>query len=74
VTCSSHEGDAEQIHHFVGKHEGKTPLGKPKSRLEDRIKIYLINIGSEGVDCIKLAQDWFQWRAFLKMVTRQRIA
>jgi hypothetical protein len=37
--CSKHEGEEEYIRVLVGKPEGKRPLGKPRLRWEDNIKI-----------------------------------
>jgi hypothetical protein len=44
----------------------KKPLGKPRRRWEDNIRIYLRRKGWEGVDWIHLAQDKGQWQTFLK--------
>ena len=41
----------------MGKPEGKRPLGKPRHRWEDNIKIDLQDIGWRGMDWIDLAQD-----------------
>jgi len=40
---------------LVGKPEGKRPLGRPRRRWEDNIKMDLQEVGCEGVDWIKLA-------------------
>jgi hypothetical protein len=48
---------------LVGKPKGKEPLRRPRHRWEDEIKIYLMEIGWEGVDWIHLAQDRDQWQA-----------
>jgi hypothetical protein len=53
---------------FVGKPEGKRPLGKPRRRSVDNIKMDLREIGWDGVDRIDMAQDRDQWRAFMKIV------
>ena len=42
---------------LVGKPEGKRPLGRPRRRWEDNIKMDLQELGCEGVDWIELAQD-----------------
>jgi hypothetical protein len=42
---------------FIGKHEGKTPLGRPKHRWEDNVKLDHGEIRWEGEDWIYLAQD-----------------
>jgi hypothetical protein len=53
---------------LVGKPEGKTPLGRPRRRWEDGIKMELREIGSEGVKWIHLAQDRDKWQALMSMV------
>jgi hypothetical protein len=53
---------------LVGKPEGKRPLGRPRRRWEDNIRMDLGEIGWEGVDWIHLAQDRDQWRALVNTV------
>jgi hypothetical protein len=53
---------------LVGRPEGKRPLGRPRHRWEDNIKMDLREIGINGVNWIQLAQDRVQWRAFVKTV------
>jgi hypothetical protein len=48
---------------LVGKAEGKRPLGRPRHRWEDNIKMDVREIGWGGVDFIDMAQDSDQWRA-----------
>jgi hypothetical protein len=48
---------------LVGKPEGKRPLGRPRSRWEDGIRMDLREIGLGGVDWILLAEDRDRWRA-----------
>jgi hypothetical protein len=55
---------------LVGKAEGKTPLGRPRLRRDDNIKI---DIGWKSVDWIGLAQDKNQWRAVVFMVMNLRV-
>jgi len=57
---------------LVGKPTGKRPLGKPRRRWEDNIRIDLREIGWEGVDWIHLAQDRDQWWAVVNTVTKFR--
>jgi hypothetical protein len=53
---------------LVGKSEGKRPLGRPRRRWVDNIKIDLREIELDGVDWIDLVQDRDQWRALVKTV------
>jgi hypothetical protein len=53
---------------LVGKPEGKRPLGRPRYRWEDGIRMDLREIGLEGVDWIRLAQDKDQRRAVVSVV------
>jgi hypothetical protein len=46
----------------------KRPLGRPRRRWEDNIKIYLRAVGWSGMDWIDLAQDRVQWRALGDML------
>jgi hypothetical protein len=55
---------------LVGKSEGKRPLGRPRRRLVDNIKIHLREIGWDGVDWIDLAQDRDYWRALVNTVMK----
>jgi hypothetical protein len=54
---------------LVGKPEGKRPLGRPRPRWVDNIKMDLRDIEWDGMDWIDLAQDMDQWRAFLNTGT-----
>jgi len=47
----------------VGKPEGKRPLGRPRRRWEDNIKMNVQEVGCGGRDWIELAQDRDRWRA-----------
>jgi hypothetical protein len=58
---------------LVGKPEGKRPLGRPRRRWEDNIKLDLREIGIDVTNWIRLAQDRFQWRAFVNMVMNLRV-
>jgi hypothetical protein len=58
----------------VGKTEGKRPLGRPRHRWEDNIKMDFREIGWDGVDCIDLAQNTDQWRAVVNKVVNLRVS
>jgi hypothetical protein len=53
---------------LVGRSEGKRPLGRPRRRWEDNIKLDLREIRIDGANWIKLAQDKVRWRAFVSTV------
>jgi hypothetical protein len=52
---------------LAGNPEGKRPLGGPRRRWEDNIRLDLREIGWGGMDWIDLAQDRDQWRALVNM-------
>ena len=58
---------------LVGKPEGKRPLGKPRRKWEDNIKMDLQEVRCEGVDWIELAQDRDRWRARVDAVMNLRV-
>jgi hypothetical protein len=58
---------------LVGMPEGKRPLGRPRSRWEDNIKIDLREMGIDGANWVGLAQDRFWQRAFVRTVMKLRI-
>jgi hypothetical protein len=58
---------------LVGKPEGRRPLGRPRCRWLDNIKIDLRERGWDGVDWVDLAQDRDQWRALLNTAMNLRV-
>jgi hypothetical protein len=58
---------------LAGKPEGKRPLGRPRRRWMDNIKMDLGEIGWDGRDWIKLAQDRDQWRALVNTAMSLRV-
>jgi hypothetical protein len=55
------------------KPEGKGPLGRPRHRWMDNIKMDLLEIGLNDVDWIVLAQDSYRWRALVDSVMNLRV-
>jgi hypothetical protein len=53
---------------LVGRPDGKRPLGRPRRKLEDNIKLDLREIRIDGANWIQLAQDRVPWRAFVNTV------
>jgi hypothetical protein len=53
---------------LVGKPEGKRPLGRPRRRWEDNIKMDLQEVGCGSMVWIELAQETDRWRAFVNAV------
>jgi hypothetical protein len=53
---------------LVGNQEGKRPLGRPRRRWVDNIKMDLIEIGWDGMDWIHLVLDRNQWKALVNAV------
>ncbi|KAJ4439560.1 hypothetical protein ANN_07687 [Periplaneta americana] len=51
---------------LVGRPEGKKPLGRPRRRWEDNIKMDLREVGYDDREWINLAQDRDQWRAYVR--------
>jgi hypothetical protein len=66
-------GDRKVYKDLVGKPEGKRPLGRPRRRWEDGIRMDLREIGLRGVDLIRLAQDRDRWRAVVSAVMNLRV-
>jgi transposase len=59
---------------LVGNPEGERPLGRPRLRRNDNIKMDLYEVGYEGMDWIHLAQDKSRWRALVNAVMNLRVS
>ena len=58
---------------LVGKPAGERPLGRPRRRLEDNIKMDLREVSCDPGDWIDLVQDREQWRAYVRPVMNFRV-
>jgi len=58
---------------LVGKREGKRPLGRPRRRWEDNIKMDLQEVGCGGMDWFEVVQDRDRWRALVNAVMQLRV-
>jgi hypothetical protein len=67
-------GEGRRVYRvLVGRPECNRPLGRPRRRWEDNIKLGLTEIGIDKVNWIRLAQDRVQWRAFVNTVMNRRV-
>ena len=57
----------------MGKPEGKRPLGGPRCRRYDNIKMDLREVSCDPGEWIDLAEDWDQWRAYVRAVMNLRV-
>jgi hypothetical protein len=58
---------------LVGKPEGKRPVGRPRRRWEDNIRMDLQELGGSCVDWMELAHDRDRWRALVVTVRNLRV-
>jgi len=67
-------GEGRGVHRvLVGKPEGKRPLGRPRRRCEDNIKMDLEEVGWGCGDWMELVQDRDRWRALVSTVMNLRV-
>jgi hypothetical protein len=71
--CSTNEEKKNTYRLLMGKPEGKRPLGRPRRRWVDNIRMYLGEVGWDDVDWIGLAQDRNMWRALVNSVLNLRV-
>jgi hypothetical protein len=72
--CSTYGEGSGMYRGLVGKPEGKRPLGRPRRRWEDNVKMDLDEVGCGCMDWINLAQDRDRWRAFVNEVINIRVS
>ena len=58
---------------LVGKPEGKRPLGRPRRRWEDDIRIDLREVDCDPGEWIDLSEDGEQWRTYVRAVMNLRV-
>jgi hypothetical protein len=72
-TCGTH-GERRGVYRFlVGRPKIKRPLGRPRRRCEDNIKMELTELVIEGAKRIQLDHGGIQWRAFVSTVMNLRV-
>jgi hypothetical protein len=64
---------SERIVVTVNEPEGRRPLGRPRHRWEDNIKMDFQEVGYGGMDWIELAQDRDRWRALVNAVMNLQV-
>jgi hypothetical protein len=57
----------------VGKPDGKRPLGRPRRRWDDNMKLDLQEVGCGGMQWIDLSQDRDRWREIVNAVMKLRV-
>jgi hypothetical protein len=72
--CSMYGGKKSAYRILVGRPEGRRPLGRPKRRWEDNIKIDLQEVGWAAMDWIELTQDRDRWLALVNAVMNLRVS
>ena len=67
-------GEGRGVHRvLVGKPDAERPMGRPRHRWEDNIKMDLQEVGGGCGDWMELAQDWERWRALVSTVMNFRV-
>jgi hypothetical protein len=70
--CSTNRGE-EEHYRLLGEPEGRRPLGRPRHRWLDNIRIDLVEVGWGDVDWVDLAQDRDRWRALVNSLLNLRV-
>jgi hypothetical protein len=71
--CSTNGEKRNSYRILVRKPDGKRPLGRPRRRWVNRIKMDLRERGWDGTDRIDLAQDREQWKALVNTIMNLRV-
>ena len=70
---SAYGGEERPIQGFSGKPEGKRPLGIPRRRWEENIKMDHQEVGCVGMAWTEMAQDKYVWKALVNSVMNLRV-
>jgi hypothetical protein len=71
--CSTYGENRNAYRILAGKPDGKRPLGRPRCRWENNIKMDLKEVGWDGMDWIDLAQDRDRLRALVSTVMNLQV-
>jgi hypothetical protein len=71
--CSTNGSEENAYRILVGKPERKRPLRRARRRWVNNVKIYLKNIGWDGIDLIDLVQERDHWKALVNTVMNLRV-
>ena len=69
----AHMGEERGVYRVLGKLEGKRPLGRPRRRWVDNIRLDLQEVGCGYMDCIGRAQERDRWRTLVSAVMNLRV-
>jgi hypothetical protein len=58
---------------LVGRPEGKRPLGRPRRKWDDNIKVDIRKMGIDGLNWIRLAQDGVHWPTFINTLMNLQV-
>ena len=70
--CSTYGERRGEYRVLVGKPEGTRPLGRPRHRWEDNIKMDLLEVGCGDMDWREMAQDRYRWKSLVSTVMNLR--
>jgi hypothetical protein len=72
-TIECHNNKRNEYRLLAGKPEGRRPLGRPRRRWLDNIRMDLVEVGCGDVDWIGLDQDRDRWRALVNSLLKLRV-
>jgi hypothetical protein len=71
--CSAKGGNRNAYRLLVGKPDGRRPLGRPRCRWVDNIKMNFVDIGFGDLGWTGLAEHKYRWRALVNSVMNPRV-